>query len=73
MGEQSKTTWYWNPVTKNYALKWIDKQIGKICGRGVNDCRIQYQENLPPEAIEALRKRINKTYPAPQIEPDNKG
>lgn len=66
------TTWYWNPVTKKFVLNRVSAILGKMFGRGVNDCNVQYEKDLPPEAIEALRDRINKTYPAPAIEPDNK-
>ena len=58
-----KTTWYWNPVTKQFALKWLDRQLGKICGRGVNDSNFKYEDSLPPEAVEVLRKRIEDKFP----------
>lgn len=62
------TTWYWNPVTKRFVLNRVSAILGKTFGRGVNDCNTKYQDNLPPEAIEALRKRIEKTFPAPVID-----
>ena len=67
------TTWYWNPVTKKFVLNRVSAALGKMFGRGVNDCNVKYQDNLPPEAIETLRKRIEKTYPAPILDKDNKG
>lgn len=62
------TTWYWNPVTKKFAVRWLDKQIAKICGRGVNDCKIRYADDLPDEAKVELKKRLKKQYPLLQIE-----
>ena len=67
------TTWYWNPVTKKFVLNRVSAALGKMFGRGVNDCNVKYQDNLPPEAIETLRKRIEKTYPAPILDKDIKG
>lgn len=61
------TTWYWNPLTKKFVLGRVSAALGRIFGRGVNDCNVKYQDGLPPEAIEALRKRIEQTYPAPVI------
>jgi hypothetical protein len=61
------TTWYWNPITKKFFIKWGDKQIARICGRGVNDCNFRYEENLPDEAKEELKKHLIKKYPLLQI------
>jgi hypothetical protein len=62
------TTWYWNPVTKKFAVKWLDKQVAKICGRGVNDCRIKYEKDLPDEAKLEIQKRLKKQHEFLNIE-----
>lgn len=58
-----KSTWYWNPITKKFVLDRASRWLGRVFGRGVNDSNVGYSGELPPEAIDALRKRINKTYP----------
>lgn len=58
-----KTTWYWNPITKKFVLDRVSKILGAIFGRGVNDSKVQYEDNLPPEAVEELRKMLAKKYP----------
>jgi hypothetical protein len=57
------TTWYWNPVTKKFVLGRASAALGKIFGRGVNDCNIRYEDNLPEEAKTELRKHVAEKYP----------
>lgn len=57
------TTWYWNPITKKFVLNRVSAYLGKIFTRGVNDCNVQYEKDLPPEAKEELRKMLAKKYP----------
>jgi len=63
-----KTTWYWNPITKKFFVKWLDKQIAKICGRGVNDCQAKYEKELPDDAKEEIQNRLKKNHEFLNIE-----
>jgi hypothetical protein len=62
------TTWYWNPLTKKFVLGWVSRWLARACGRGVNDCNVKYEEDLPDEAKKELKKRLVKKYPILQIE-----
>ena len=61
------TTWYWNSLTKKFVLKRTDKMIAAMFGRGTADCKARYEDNLPDEAKEELKKRLTKKYPLLQI------
>jgi hypothetical protein len=62
------TTWYWNPLTRKFVLGWASKWLARACGRGVNDCNVKYEEDLPSEAKEELKKHLIQKYPILQIE-----
>jgi hypothetical protein len=62
------TTWYWNPVTKKFFVKFVDRWLAKLFGRGVNDCNVKYEDTLTDEAKEELKKHLIKKYPILQIE-----